>query len=86
MWRDMPKNMNLKEFNEIVDVLQFLRKMGLTSPCDFIITWEKKPVMVLNKLGELEFENPEEVYGCVITFWDKVGNVISKTRFYIKED
>lgn len=77
----MRKNISLNEFHSMLGVINILRKLGLIDPFEYTVTWEKKPQLVINELGEFEFENPEELYGCVITFWDENGVAKSKTRF-----
>jgi hypothetical protein len=81
----MSKNVSLDEFNSIVGLLQFLKSLNLLDPVDYMVTWEKKPQLIINKLGNFEFENPEEVYGCMITFWNDEGLAVSKQRYYIKD-
>ncbi len=82
---------NLEEFNCVIGVLGLLKNIGLfeDGKVDYMVTWEKRPQLIINKLGNFEFQNPEEVYGCVITFWDMkdemVMKEISKSRFNIGE-
>jgi len=85
----MQKDISLKEFESIECLLLMLGTLGLAD--DYTIQWEQRPKLIINQLGDFEFENPQETYGCVITFWeceDWIVNpvIISKTRFVIKED
>ncbi len=81
----MRKNISLDEFIKIQHLLAMLRNIGLLGAIDFGIIWEKKPQLIINRNGEFEFENPQELYGAIITFWDAEGKIISKTRFSVGE-
>lgn len=80
------RTVSLKEFTSISKMLNTLRTIGLTEGYNYIIIWEQKPKLTINGMGEFEFENPQEVYGCVITFWDAEGLQVSRTKFTIAED
>lgn len=79
------RTVSLSEFTSLQKMLNMLRTLGLLDTYDYIVVWEQKPVLTINHLGNFEFDNPQEVYGCVITFWNKDGKEVSKTRFKIKE-
>jgi hypothetical protein len=48
-----------------------------------MVMWQKKPRLVLTRLGGLEFDNPQEIYGASITFYDGDGAVMSRSRYRI---
>lgn len=81
----MPTNITLDEFELMLSLLGTISTIGLLEPYDYMVTWEKRPQLLINKLGDFEFQKPEEVYGCVITFWSEDGSIISKRRFFIGE-
>jgi hypothetical protein len=81
----MRKYISLSEFNVLMQVLETFRRVDLLEPASFIVTWEKRPKLTINRLGNFEFENPQEVYGVVLTFWDEMGNVICNRRFVLAE-
>lgn len=66
----MRKHISLAELNSLIFLLNMLKHIGLLEQKDFMVTWEQRPKMILNQLGNFEFENPQEVYGCKIEFWD----------------
>lgn len=77
--------LTLKEFELIQSMLHTLKNIKLLDTIEFSITWEKRPVLIINRLGEFEFENPQEVYGCCITFFDEWGYEISRIRYGVGE-
>jgi hypothetical protein len=81
----MRKYIDLSDFNSLMQLLEMLRRVDMLEPASFIVTWEKRPRLTINRLGNFEFENPQEVYGVVITFWDGVGNVVCNRRFVLAE-
>ena len=81
----MRKCISLNSFQAFINLLDMMVRLGLLEPASFIVTWEKKPRLTLNRLGGFEFENPQEVYGMVITFWDEFSNVICNKRFMLAE-
>jgi hypothetical protein len=68
-----------------MQVLEMLRRIELLEPASFIVTWEKKPRLTINRMGNFEFENPQEVYGVVLTFWDEMNDVVCNRRFVLTE-
>jgi hypothetical protein len=82
----MRKNISLNEFEYIIKVISLLRKIGVLGTIDYVVTWEQKPKLIVNPWGNFEFENPQETYGCILSFWDEEGKVISTRRFKIKEE
>jgi hypothetical protein len=79
------RTVSLTEFTSLQRMLNTLRTLGLLEGCDYMVTWEQKPLLIINQLGDFEFENPRNIYGCVITFWDEDGKEVSKTKFTIGE-
>ena len=77
----MPKNIELGKLNVMLDVIKMLKKLSLLEAVDYMILWEKRPKLTFSKLGDFEFDNPEELYSCLVTFWHKDGSIISRTRF-----
>ena len=67
-------------------MLAVLRRLSLFETIDYIVTWEQKPKLTFNRYGNLEYENPQELYGCTVTFWDEDGKEVSRTKYIIKED
>ena len=76
----MRTNISLSELNSFVALLNLLKHLDLLEQKDFMITWEKRPAMIINRLGDFEFENPEEVYGCKIEFWDSDYDLMMGTN------
>lgn len=68
-WRCMYKCISLSNFNVLISMLNTVKEIGLLGS-DFAVVWEKKPKLTMNKLGHFEFDNPQEVYGVVLTIWD----------------
>ena len=66
-------------------LLDFMRSLELLEPASYIVTWEKKPRLTINSLGNFEFQNPQEIYGVVVTFWDDMSNVVCNRRFVLAE-
>jgi hypothetical protein len=64
-----------------MNLLDCMRQMGLLAPASYMVLWEKKPRLTINRLGNFEFENPQEVYGAVLTFWDGRNKVVQQKRF-----
>lgn len=81
----MRRYISLSEFDTLMQVLETLRRVDLLKPASFIVTWEKKPRLTINRLGNFEFENPQEVYGAIVTFWDDMNNEICSRRFILAE-
>jgi len=81
----MRKYISLSDFNALMQVLEMLRRIELLEPASFIVTWEKKPRLTINRMGNFEFENPQEVYGVVLTFWDEMNDVVCNRRFVLTE-
>jgi hypothetical protein len=80
----MKHTITFRAFEKYVAMLGSLRRLGLLSECDFMVTWEKKPKMVLSRYGEIEFENPQEVYGATVTLWSDGGMIpLARKRFMI---
>ena len=76
---------SLDDFYALMEMVDTLRTMGFLKPASYIVTWEKKPKLTINRLGNFEFQNPQEVYGAVLTFWDDMSNVICNRRFVLAE-
>ena len=76
---------NLSDFNVLMELLDSMRQMGLLAPASYMVTWEKKPRLTINRLGNFEFENPQEVYGAVLTFWDNRNKVVCSKRFTLAD-
>jgi len=66
----MRKDISLSELNCFIALLSMLGDMGLLGNHEVAVMWEKRPAMIINKLGNLEYENPEEIYGCKIELLD----------------
>lgn len=81
----MYKYISLSDFNVLIQMLDVLRHIDMLEPSSFIVTWEKKPRLTINRLGNFEFENPQEVYGVVLTFWDENNNIVCNRRFVLAE-
>jgi hypothetical protein len=76
---------SLSDFYALMEMLDTLRGLDLLEPASYIVTWEKKPRLTINRLGNFEFTNPQEVYGVVLTFWNEYGNVVCNRRFVLAE-
>jgi hypothetical protein len=76
---------SLSDFYALMEMLDSLRGLDLLEPASYIVTWEKKPRLTINRLGNFEFTNPQEVYGVVLTFWNEYGNVVCNRRFVLAE-
>jgi hypothetical protein len=76
---------NLDDFQAVMMLLDFMRSLELLEPASYIVTWEKRPKLTINRLGNFEFQNPQEVYGVVLTFWDEMSNVVCNRRFVLAE-
>ena len=76
---------SLDDFYTLMELIDSMRAMGFLAPASYIVTWERKPKLTINRLGNFEFQNPQEVYGVVLTFWDDVGNVMCNRRFVLAE-
>jgi hypothetical protein len=81
----MRTSINLSDFNVLMNLLDSMRQMGLLAPASYMVLWEKKPRLTINRLGNFEFENPQEVYGAVLTFWDGRNKVICSKRFTLTD-
>jgi hypothetical protein len=80
----MKPTITFRAFEKYVAMLGSLRRLGLMVHCDFMVTWERKPKMVLSRYGEIEFENPQDVYGATITLWADNGMVpLARKKFMI---
>lgn len=76
---------SLDDFQALIMLLDFMRSLELLEPASYIVTWEKRPKLTINRLGNFEFQNPQEVYGVVLTFWDEMNNVVCNRRFVLAE-
>ena len=76
---------SLDDFQGLIMLLDFMRELELLEPASYIVTWEKRPKLTINRLGNFEFQNPQEVYGVVLTFWDDMNNVVCNRRFVLAE-
>ena len=76
---------SLDEFRALIMLLDFMRSMNLIEPASYVVTWEKRPRLTINRLGSFEFQNPQEVYGVVLTFWNDMNNVVCNRRFVLAE-
>ena len=76
---------SLDDFQALIMLLDFMRELELLEPASYIVTWEKRPKLTINRLGNFEFQNPQEVYGVVLTFWDDMNNVVCNRRFVLAE-
>lgn len=76
---------NLSDFNVLMELLDSMRQIGLLAPASYMVLWEKKPRLTINRLGNFEFENPQEVYGAVLTFWDDRNKVTQQKRFVLTD-
>jgi hypothetical protein len=83
----MHKSISLDRFQDVIALLDSLRRIGLLAPASFIVVWERRPKLTMNALGCLEFMNPQEVYGVTIRFWGKRGNkkVETNCRYVLTE-
>lgn len=77
------KCITFRKFKLFVGVLGTLKRLGILEQTDFMVTWEKKPRMVLSKLGDIEFDNPQKVYGATITVWNAYGIPLFRKKFSI---
>ena len=78
---------SVQSFMVLISMLTALRNMGLLGPASFMVLWERRPKLTINNLGSFEFDNPQDVYGAVIRFWDtESGDVISKVRFSLNSE
>ena len=81
----MRRYINLSDFNAMIKMLEACQKVGLLEPASFMVTWEKRPRLTLNRLGNFEFENPQDVYSVELTVWDEMNNVVCNRRFVLAE-
>ena len=66
----MHTNISLNELNSFVQLLSTLKHLDLLQQQDLIVTWEKRPAMIIDQVDELEVEYVEEVFGCNIDVWN----------------
>lgn len=84
---DKRKIMSVESFMVLIKMLSALKSMGVLYPASFLVLWERRPKLTINGLGNFEFDNPQDVYGAVIRFWDKdSGDVIVNVRFLLNSD
>ena len=81
----MRSYIGINDFTILIDTLDVLKGLGLLEPASYIVTWEKKPRLTINRFGNFEFTNTQEVYGVIVTFWDEWNNVICNRRFVLAE-
>jgi hypothetical protein len=77
------RQITFEAFKVFTRVLNTLTKLGALEQSKLMVTWEQKPKMVLSRMGDIEFENPQEVYGATVTIWDQHGNAVVKKKFNI---
>ena len=65
--------MSQRKANALEHFLRTLDRFGLMEP--YIVTLEMKPKSYLNKWSDIEYEEPEKVYGIVIRIMNKDGIV-----------
>jgi hypothetical protein len=66
-------------------LLDVFNALGILEGMDYLVVWEKRPKLTLNRLGNFEFVNPQEVYGASLSFWDDAGRVVATRRFTLVE-
>lgn len=81
----MPTYINLDDFHVLITLLDSMKVMGFLEPAGYIVTWEKKPRLTINRLGNFEFQNPQQVYGVMLTFWDDMNNTVCNRKFVLSE-
>lgn len=65
----MRKDITNDELTCLMQMLHMMTNIGLTKH-DFVQIWEKRPQVIINRLGDFELENPEEIYGVIIEYYD----------------
>ena len=78
----MQKKISFNALQSILRVFNLFKRLNLLSDLDYIVQWEQRPQMVL-VAGNVEYENPEDVYGCSLTFWDENGKLVYKVKFKV---
>jgi len=81
----MRKYIGLNDFECMMLLLETIRSLDLMCGIDFMVVWEKKPRLTINRLGNFEFANPQEVYGAALSFWDEAGCCVGSRRFTLME-
>lgn len=81
----MRKNISFKALQSFIRLLNLLKDLDLLNTIDYLVTWEKRPQMVLSQ-GEIEFEDPQDIYGCSIVFFDEFGQEVRKVRFSVEAE
>lgn len=84
----MPTNISYSALLGVIDLIEMMKRLDLMS--DYLVTWERRPSMMVTTNGELEFEHPEELYACCITFWGSndtmMTDKIAKVRFNVTSE
>lgn len=81
----MRRYISLDSFDAMMKLLDVANALDVLGGLDYMVVWEKKPKLTINKLGNFEFENPQEVYGARLTFWDSSGKNLGSRRFTLTE-
>lgn len=81
----MRKPISLDSFDAAMRLLDVFNGLGVLDGLDYLVVWEKRPKLTINKLGNFEFVNPQEVYGAVLSFWNGRGERVGEARFMLVE-
>jgi hypothetical protein len=81
----MRRLISLDNFESMMRMLAVMKDLGILDGVEYLVIWEKKPRLTLNRLGNFEFQNPQEVYGVTLNFWDEDGRRLGSRRFVLAE-
>lgn len=81
----MRKPISLDSFDAVMRLLSVLNSLSVLDDLEYLVVWEKRPKLTLNRLGNFEFANPQEVYGAVLSFWNERGERVGEARFVLVE-
>jgi hypothetical protein len=81
----MQRPISLDSFDAMMKLLDVLNSLEVLGGLEYLVIWEKRPKLTLNRLGNFEFVNPQEVYGARLTFWDEAGKSVSTRKFVLVE-
>ena len=81
----MRRLISLDNFESMMRMLAVMKDLGILDGVEYLVIWEKKPRLTLNRLGNFEFQNPQEVYGVTLNFWDEGDRRLGSRRFVLAE-